>query len=300
MFKLCKYWGKRDTELNLPLTSSLSLSLGKLGTRCRLSFAADRDEIILNGQPLSPDSPFALRVVSYLDLFRKHTGCRYRLDTENSIPTAAGFASSASGFAALVKALNALHGWQLPENDLSILARIGSGSACRSLWQGFVEWQAGSRNDGLDSFAEPLTGCDWPDLNIGLLVLNAGKKKIGSRAAMQRTVETSALYKSWPQQVAADLQTLRNAIHSKEFEQLGATAENNALAMHATMAAAKPAVLYWLPDSVAVMHRIWQLRTDGLPLYFTMDAGPNIKLIFTDEYRAEVIKHFPQMIATER
>lgn len=291
---LCKYWGKRDTELNLPVTSSLSMSLGKLGSRCRLRLCDDHDGVVLNGEPLAPDSPFVVRASQYLDLFRQGTDRHYAIETENTIPTAAGFASSASGFASLVLALNQLHGWSLPENALSILARLGSGSACRSFWQGFVEWHSGNQPDGMDCFAQPIED-DWPQLRIGLLVLEAGKKPIGSREAMQRTLETSPLYKAWPGKVATDMRLLKKAIKLKNFELLGSVAESNAMTMHATMMAAWPTVLYWLPESIATMQRVWQCRADGLPVYLTMDAGPNIKLLFEAHNQDQVLAQFPSL-----
>ncbi len=297
---LCKYWGKRDTELNLPVTDSLSLSLGTLGSHCRMAFHnGPADLVQLNGTDLPPDHPFVCRLAGFLDLFRRHAGCRFRIETVNSIPTAAGFASSASGFAAIVKALDALHGWQLPERSLSILARLGSGSASRSLWQGFVHWHAGSDADGMDSFAEPLQehGTDqWTDLRIGLLILNRGRKATGSTEAMRRTVETSALYDAWPRQVATDLAAIRQAIRDRDFQALGAAAEANALAMHATMMAARPAVLYWQPESVEAMHRVWAARADGLALYFTMDAGPNLKLVFREADRTTIEQQFDGLV----
>ncbi len=294
---LCKYWGKRDVELNLPVTSSLSISLGKLGSRCRLSFCNERDQVILNGEELANDSTFVVRLSQYLDLFRKEKHSRYRIETENTIPTAAGFASSASGFASIVIALNKLHGWNLPDQKLSILARLGSGSASRSLWQGFVEWHVGEDDEqGMDSFAEPLQASTWPELKIGLLVLEAGEKEIGSRAAMHRTVETSQLYKSWPEKVNQDMAKLKQAIATKDFDHLGATAESNALTMHATLMAAHPPVLSWLPQSVTTMKKVWQCRHEGLPLYFTMDAGPNIKLLFLEKDKSTIINKFPSLV----
>ena len=293
---LCKYWGKRDIELNLPVTSSLSISLGKLGSCCSLSFCDKQDRVILNGEKLEYDSTFVVRLSQYLDLFRREKHRHYHVETTNTIPTAAGFASSASGFASIVLALNKLHGWNLTKQKLSILARLGSGSASRSLWQGFVEWHAGSDEQGMDSFAEPLEHSAWPELKIGLLVLEAGEKEIGSRAAMQRTVETSQLYKSWPDKVKQDMQKLKKSIIDKDFDQLGSTAESNALAMHATMMAAQPPVLYWLPQSVTTMKKVWQCRHEGLPLYFTMDAGPNIKLLFLEKDKDTILSKFPSLI----
>ncbi len=291
---LCKYWGKRDTELNLPVTSSLSLSLGGLGSKTRLVLAGEVDEVVLNGERLAGDHPFVERASRFLDLFRGEGGNHYRLETTNTIPTAAGFASSASGFASLVLALDRLHGWALLPHGLSILARLGSGSACRSFWDGFAEWHAGTSADGMDSFAEPFAS-DWRDLRIGLLVLEAGPKPIGSRPAMQRTVETSALYRAWPEKVSHDLGELKTAIAERDFERLGSTAESNALAMHATMMAARPAVVYWQPESVAAMHEVWRAREAGIDVYFTMDAGPNIKLLFTDRDEEAVLTCFPAL-----
>ncbi len=293
---LCKYWGKRDTELNLPVTDSLSLSLGSLGSHCKMAFQdGPADRVQLNGTRLPPEHPFVSRLSRFLDLFRADQQRRFRIETVNTIPTAAGFASSASGFAAIVKALDALHGWQLDERSLSILARLGSGSASRSLWQGFVHWHAGRDTDGMDCFAEPIAE-HWPDLRIGLLILNRGHKATGSTEAMRRTVETSALYAAWPAQVANDLAAIRQAIRDRDFAALGAAAEANALAMHATMMAARPPVLYWQPESVAAMQRVWYARAEGLPVYFTMDAGPNLKLLFRESDRETVELRFAGLI----
>ena len=289
---LCKYWGKRNSELNLPVTSSLSMSLGELGSRCRITLCDGHDRVTLNGTPISPDSPFVVRASQYLDLFRQGTDRHYSIETENTVPTAAGFASSASGFAALVLALNQLHGWKLADDKLSILARLGSGSACRSLWHGFVEWHSGTQPDGMDCFAKPIVA-DWPNLRIGLLVLEAGKKPIGSREAMQRTLETSPLYKAWPGKVATDMRLLKKAIELRDFELLGSVAESNAMAMHATMMAAWPTILYWLPESIATMQQVRQCRADGLPVYLTMDAGPNIKLLFEARNQERILTQFP-------
>ena len=275
---LVKYWGKRDEELNLPVTSSLSVSLGRLGSEVEIQPAGPADVVVLNGQELPPDSSFARRVSAYLDLFRP-AGAGFRVDARNTIPTAAGFASSASGFAALVRALDQLFGWRLETRELSILARLGSGSACRSVYEGFVEWRAGEAADGMDSYAVPLAET-WPDLRMGLVVISGEEKAVGSRAGMKRTVEASPLYRAWPAKVAADLPEVRAAIRERDFHRLGRAAESNALAMHATMIAAWPPVIYWKPESLAVMKRVAELRAQGLAVYFTMDAGPNLKLLF--------------------
>ncbi len=282
---LIKYWGKRDNELNLPVTSSVSLSLSK-GTHTKITSTNDCDTILLNGKECAKESTFSKRLINFLDLVRA-PGTYFRIETTNEIPTASGFASSSSGFAALVKALNELYSWNADDKTLSILARLGSGSASRSIYTGFVEWHAGSQPDGLDSYSEPLN-TNWNEPKIGLITISDKEKPIDSRQAMKCTVETAMLYKAWPEQVARDLASIKHAINTKDFSLLGKTAESNALAMHATMIASSPPILYWLPESVAVMHTIWQLRKDGLELYFTMDAGPNVKIIYREQDKAPI------------
>lgn len=275
---LVKYWGKRDAELNLPVTGSLSVSLGDAGTQTSVA-AADRDSFRLNGATVDPGAPAATRLAQYLDLFRSPDCPGFAVESANSVPTAAGVASSASGFAALVRALDALFGWRLEARDLSILARLGSGSACRSLWDGFVEWRGGECPDGSDSHGEPVAA-QWPELRVGLWILCDTPKPTGSREGMRHSVETSPLYAGWPATVDRDLEAVREAIASRDLERLGRAAEGNALAMHATAIAARPPVFYWLPESLAAMVCVSGWRANGIPVWFTMDAGPNLKLLF--------------------
>lgn len=291
---LCKYWGKRDTELNLPLTDSFSIALPNYGTKTTLSVIdAEQDEIYLNAKQVSNTTSFAERLINYLNLFRE-PGSALRIITTNDAPVSAGLASSASGFAALVKALNELYAWQLSATQLSILARLGSGSACRSLWDGFVTWQRGEAADGMDSYAIPQPQT-WPELRVGLLVFSAAEKPISSRQAMQQTMQTSFLYKDWPEQVAYTMQELQQALPAKDFNKFGDALENNALAMHATAIAARPGIMYHQPKTIEYMHKIWQLRRDGVQVYFTQDAGPNLKLLFLDDSQEIVLRHFPEM-----
>jgi len=290
---LCKYWGKRNAELNLPVTSSLSISLDGLGTQTVLSLNEDQDVIFLNGQKLDPDTVFYRRIKEFLEPFRPDN-IYFTVKTTNNIPTAAGLASSASGFAALVSALNELFNMQLDKKELSILARLGSGSACRSLYDGFVEWHAGTRSDGMDSYAEPLSN-SWPDLRIGILTVTEKQKPKSSRAAMAQTVKTSLFYRKWPERVKYDLAAIKEAIKSGDFELLGQTSESNALAMHATMIETVPAVFYWLPETIQVFHRVWELRQNRVPVYFTIDAGPNVKLLFSHDNENRLKQEFPDL-----
>lgn len=280
---LVKYWGKRDLELNLPVTSSISLSLDKLGATTSIAVIESKDdEIILNKKLQDNNSNFSRRIVEYLNLFRFNNNYRYRINTEVNIPVASGVASSACGFAALILALNSLFNWQLSKQQLSILARIGSGSAARSLWEGFVIWHAGSQANGMDSFAEPLN-YQWPELKCKLLTLETAAKKISSREAMLQTLASSTLYNAWPAQVTQDLKLMEQALQNKDFHLLGATAENNALSMHACMLAAKPAICYFTPQTLAIYQLVWKLRQEGIALYLTQDAGANLKVLYTED-----------------
>jgi len=291
---LVKYWGKREQTLNLPLTSSLSVALGNKGTTTSVSISlSGQDEYLLNGSVVDVNSKFAKRLNQFLDLFRSPK-LFYKIDTISTVPIAAGLASSASGFAALVKALDQLYAWNLSETELSILARLGSGSACRSIWNGFVEWQMGTQANGMDSHGQPLHST-WADLSIGLLIFTESEKSISSRDAMQRTVETSSLFQSWPKQVAHDLLAVKTAIHEQNFSLLGQTAEHNALSMHATMLSSWPPVLYSNQETLAAMQKVWQLRSDGIPVYFTQDAGPNLKLLFLKSQLNQINNYFPNI-----
>ncbi|MGD0465520.1 MAG: diphosphomevalonate decarboxylase [Gammaproteobacteria bacterium] len=296
---LCKYWGKRDTNLNLPVNSSLSISLGNKGAVTKVS-VNNIDQVILNNNLISEQNNFYKKIVSFLNLLRDQNVLTnkkmfFKIDTYSNLPIAAGLASSASGFAALVKALDQLFNWDLSLKQLSILARLGSGSASRSLWNGFVKWHAGIKEDGTDSFAEPID-LVWPELCVGLLVVDNQEKYISSREAMQISVKTSPLYYAWQQLATKDLNTLETSIKIKNFSLFGATAEANALAMHAIMLSSRPAIIYSNSNTISNIKKIWKLRHhDNINLYFTQDAGPNLKLLFLYKDFAIVKEAFPEL-----
>ncbi|MCP3678908.1 MAG: diphosphomevalonate decarboxylase [Gammaproteobacteria bacterium] len=290
---LVKYWGKRDEALRLPVTPSLSLSLADRGTSSRITLIdSAHDKVSLNGKVIAADHPIMKRVVTFLDYFRFEHNYHYHLDTVNNIPVAAGVASSASAFAAVTQTLDQLFDWQLPRQQLSILARLGSGSACRSLWHGFVEWHCGHQSDGMDSYAQPLDAA-WPELCIGLLFLDKEVKTVGSSEGMRLTQQSSPFYALWPQQVEQAMVTIKHAIAAKDFIALASCAEKNALAMHACMLTAEPALFYSRPATIAAMEQIWQLRRQGLALFFTQDAGANLKLLFLRQDYDKVATVFP-------
>lgn len=280
---LVKYWGKRDEELVLPCNSSLSLTLDVFPTttRVRVSPELETDAVTLDGVAATGER--LRRVVAFLDLLRERAGSRLRatVDTRNTVPTGAGLASSASGFAALATAGAAAYGVRLDGTELSRLARRGSGSAARSVFDGFAVWHAGEgtgeEGDG-SSYAEPVSarGLD-PALVVALV--DTGPKSISSRAAMRHTVETSPLHPAWATSAGSDLSAMRAALLRGDLDAVGEIAERNALGMHATMLAARPAVRYLAPATLAVLDAVRRLREDGHSAYATMDAGPNVKVL---------------------
>ena len=286
---LVKYWGKRDATLNLPATGSLSLTLSGLVTRTTVTWAVGPgdDTILLDGKPAEgAERP---RIVTFLDLVRELTHAngsgqrpdllRATVESTNGFPRAAGLASSASGFAALALAATRAAGLELADQQLSVLARRVSGSACRSIFGGFAEWLPGSATDGQDSHGVPLLAPEAWDVRMLVAVLAESPKPRGSRDAMNHTVATSPYFEAWRTSVPGDLDVARQAISSRDLMKLGELAESNALRMHATMLAARPPVLYWLPETVAAMRRVWELRDAGLACWFTIDAGPNVKVL---------------------
>jgi len=281
---LVKYWGKRDESLNLPAAGSLSLTLKELGTRTTVRFGehlGPRDRLRLNG--LEPDDVTRTRNVSFLDLVRAYAGTDARAEvvSENSVPTAAGLASSASGFAALALAATRAAGLSLTPEQLSALARRGSGSAARSIFGGFVRMNAGTAPDGSDSHASAIPEGDGWTLRLVVAVTAEGPKAIGSTAAMARTERTSPYYDSWVTTIPRDLLEARAAIAERDLPRLGALAERNALRMHASAMAADPPILYWTPATVAAIETVRGLREQGIPAYFTIDAGPHVKVLCT-------------------
>lgn len=291
---LCKYWGKRDDLLNLPNNSSISISLGKKGTYTEIK-RSSVDKFYLNQNLIEPDVNFSKRLSSFLNLFRDN--CRapgFEVHTINSIPTSAGLASSASGFAALVLSLNDLTGWKLDKKKLSMLARLGSGSASRSIFNGFVSWSKGKCENGLDSFAEPID-VHWPEFRIGLLKVDYFAKKISSREGMKRTVDTSKRYKKWHIRAEKDFLDIYNAILNKDFNKLGILSEKNALEMHETMRDAIPPIDYFSNETLLNIKKIQRLRNEGLPIYLTIDAGPNIKILFEEKFNNLILNEFPDL-----
>lgn len=294
---LIKYWGKRNQALHLPLNSSISLSLGEYGSYTSLEENAE-DVFILNEEALPSSQSMSKKVFQFIDLWQSNRP-RLCVRSRNTVPTAAGLASSASGFAALTLALNDFFNWNHNLTELSRRARQGSGSACRSFWRGFVKWEKGTREDGWDSHGVPLEALQWPDLCLAFLPLNQKLKSVSSRDGMQHTVASSPLHRVWAAQAEADLIALEEALQQRNIQGVGEIMEANALMMHATMLAARPALFYWEAETLKQWHRVQDLRAAGLKVYMTADAGPNIKLLYLQEDEALIRQHFPESVVVK-
>lgn len=298
---LIKYWGKKDEELILPMNNSLSLTLDAFYTETTVSFdpALQADTFLLDGQ--LQNTAATAKISRFLDLLRELAGTKLRaaVTSENFVPTAAGLASSASGLAALAAAGNAALQLGLDDSQLSRLARRGSGSACRSIFGGFVEWEQGI--DDITSLAHPLAANGFEnDLAMLFVLINDKQKDVSSRDGMRRTVATSAFYPGWLASLPEDLAAIKQAIATQDFTALGRITEANGLKMHATTLAAVPPFTYWSPQSLLAMDLVRQLRATGTECYFTMDAGPNVKVLCRRQDEAAVQQAFSNSFSSDR
>jgi len=232
----------------------LSLTLDRLGTRTTVAFDdGARDRLILDGAPAGEAE--TARASAFLDRVRARAeiGRRALVTSDNSVPTAAGLASSASGFAALALAATRAAGLTLSPTELSALARVGSGSAARSIFGGFVEMARGERPDGTDAVAHPLLEAAGWDLRLVVAITASGPKAMGSTAAMTLTARTSPYHDAWIASVPADLAAARAAIAARDLRALGLVAEHSALRMHAAAMAAEPGIIYWNAATMAAI-----------------------------------------------
>jgi diphosphomevalonate decarboxylase len=283
-----KYWGTRDPALRLPSNGSLSMNLQGLETVTTVSFSPDAaaDRLVLDGQHVQ--GPAAQRVSQHLDRIRAIAGSdlRARVVSRNSFPAGAGLASSASAFSALTLAGCAALEVKFAERELSALARLGSGSACRSIPGGFVEWHAGQ--DHGSSYAESIAGADhWPLVDLVAIVSEA-HKAVGSTGG-HTAADTSPLQAARVAGADRRLDACREAILGKNFAALADIIEHDSLLMHAVMLTSRPSLIYWLPETLAIIHAVRQWRDQGLPVGFTIDAGANVHVITTAEAKDQIL-----------
>jgi diphosphomevalonate decarboxylase len=273
---LCKYWGKRDRALNLPATPSLSLTVAPFASRTTVTWGSQRDEAWLNGRPASALE--SSRIFATLDLFDAWRP-RCQVVSENDFPTAAGLASSSSGFAALVVAASAASGAERTLEQLSVLARRGSGSAARSVFGGWVEWRLGERADGADSHGIELHPPTWWDVRLVVAVFDAEPKSVSSTDGMNHCQATSPAWRGWVESAPADVEQARRLVSARDLPGLGAVMERSTLRMHACMMSADPPLYYWNSGTAWGMDQVRTMRARGLRCAFTIDAGPNVKVL---------------------
>jgi diphosphomevalonate decarboxylase len=200
--------------------------------------------------------------------------------SRGDFPAAAGLASSAAGFAALAVAARAAAGLPADPQAASLLARLGSGSACRSVQGGFCEWRRGERADGSDSYAVQRFAAEhWPELRMVVAILNRDEKEVKSRDGMKHTVDTSPYYPAWVKDAEVEVGRCNELLAKKDLEGLGELCERNAWRMHATSFAAEPPLCYLMPNTLGLINHLREQRKKGMPVWFTLDAGPNPVLL---------------------
>lgn len=283
---LIKYWGKADRQLKIPCNSSLSLTLDQFYTETSVNYdtSLESDVFLLDG--VLVDNKVSRRVFEFMDVVRERYNIKEyaRIESYNHVPQEAGLASSASAFAALAKA-STLH-LNLDDEEVSRLARLGSGSASRSIYGGFVVWNRGSRHD--DSYAKPIEMEPWHDFRMVVCILNDGLKPYPSSVAMNITQDESPYFNAWIREAQNDIEPMTKYVMDHNIENVGLLAQKNALKMHASLMAAN--MWYFEPKTLEIMNIVRELQKT-IPVYFTMDAGPNVKIMTTEEHVNVLIKH---------
>lgn len=294
-----KYWGDQDPALHIPSSGSISMNLEGLFSHTTIGFDEQLpgDELILDGQPVQGSA--LERVSRFLDLVRAMAGLEVyaRVESENNFPAGAGIASSASAFAALSLAAVQAAGLDLDEQQLSQLARRGSGSACRSIPGGFVEWRAGQ--DDSSSYAVSIASPGHWALNDCIAVVSLEHKETSSRQG-HALAETSILQDTRVTDANRRLDICREAILERDFNAFAEIVELDSNLMHAVMMTSQPRLLYWQPATLSVMQAVIEMRSSGVPVCYTIDAGPNVHVLTTAEDVPKVISELAFIPGVEK
>ncbi len=284
---LIKYWGNKNQILRIPVNGSISFNLDSLFTKTQIRFDSDfsSDTLFINGHETTGSG--LERVVSFLNIVRKLAGKRLnaKIESENNFPVGTGIASSASAFAALSLAASNALGMDLSEKELSCLARRGSGSASRSVPGGYVEWYPGAKH--IDSYAESIAPAGHWDLVDLVAVVALDHKKVGSTAGHE-LADTSPFQITRTKDTYRRLDIVRNAIKNCDFQAMADMIELDSNMMHAVMMTSSPPLMYWEGTSITIMKSVQTWRSSGLPVCYTMDAGPNVHVITTKEYSQNI------------
>lgn len=282
-----KYWGNRDDTLRLPSNGSISMNLGGLETQTTVQFdpTIEADRVVINGENAGEKA--RQRVTRMLDEVRALAGISFcaKVNSTNNFPIGTGIASSAAGFAALALAATRAAGLDPDEKNLSRLARHSSGSACRSIPGGFVEWFAGIA-DG-DSFGVSIAPAEHWELADCIAMINSDQKQTGSTEGHE-LAGSSPLQAARVEDAPRRLDLCRNAILNRDFEALVEIVEIDCNLMHAVMMTSRPPLFYWEPATLAVIRSVFDARAKGYPVCYTIDAGPNVHVICPSTAAAEV------------
>lgn len=289
-----KYWGNWDDSLRLPQNGSISMNLESLSTRTTVEFdpSLPADTLEINSTPIS--GPPSERVSAFLNQVRSLAQVRTRamVRSENNFPASAGIASSASAFAALALAASTALGLSLSEAQLSALARRGSGSACRSIPGGFVEWSA-ARTD-TESYAHSIAqASDW-DL-VDFIAIVSGEEKSTGSSEGHKLAPTSPVQAARIADTPRRLDLCRRAIQEHDFTALAQIVEQDTHLMHSVMMSSTPPLLYWQPESLALMKEVLRMRDRGYPVFYTLDAGPNVHILTPAQAAREVFSEISSL-----
>lgn len=283
-----KYWGKKDEDLKIPMNGSISMNLNNLQTTTTVEFNSDfkKDLIIINDQEEDSEGT---KVVKHLDRVRKIAKINYKAKvvSKNNFPTGTGLSSSASGFAALTVAGAKAAGLNLSEKKLSILARLGSGSACRSIPDGFVEWLDGDTSD--TSYGVSIHPHDYWNIADIVAIVSKNKKEISTTEG-QKLAKSSLFFPVRLKKIKEKIKLIKKYMREKNFPVFGKLVEAEALEMHAIMLTSDPSLIYWLPGTLKVMHAVKKWRQEGLEVYFTLNTGQDIHLICQKKDAEKVVK----------
>lgn len=294
-----KYWGRKDEEMRLPENGSISMNLSHLTTKTTVEFSNTytTDEVIIDGKIIIEEQN---RVITQLERIRALGKSQYfaKVVSQNSFPSGTGLSSSASGFAALTAAAAKALDLNLSERELSILARQGSGSACRSIPNGFVEWLDGNTSE--TSYAESLYPPEYWNL-CDLVVIVSQEKKAIATSEGQTRVSTSPFFEIRQQKIATKIKDLKQALAAKDFEKLGELSEREAMEMHAVMLTSWPSLIYWMEGTLKLMKQIQEWRKAGVPVFFTLNTGQDVHLLCEEKTAKDIepkIRELPYVYDT--
>lgn len=292
-----KYWGKKDEVLRLPENGSVSMCLSNMLTTTTVEFAEKytEDDVEVKGEGTEGKA----RIIAHLERIRKlaGSGSKAKVVSKNNFPSGTGLSSSASGFAALTLAASKAIGVGLTEKELSILARQGSGSACRSIPTGFTEWLDGSSSE--KSYAISLYGPDYWQICDVVAVVSKEKKDISTTEG-QKLTGSSIFYQERLKNIKNKIEVIKKLIREKDFTAFGEMLEAEALELHAIMLTSKPSLIYLMPNSLLLMKSVKKWRNEGFECYFTVNTGQDVHIIIEKKNVSELVKRLKKIEQIQR